>query len=214
VRDNNSPHQEEAVRALGEIPHGGGAAVILSAFNAHKPAVRVAAYLTLMRVAPNMLQAVEIPYKFQLAVVASTAEPFVFVSRQLRPRVIIFGHVTIQPPLLVNTPRYLATVRDGETKMELVSKLYGPDQRVETSLKLVDMVEVMAGVFDAKPDKPRTRALDLSYSDVVGFLDRAYSEGALRAPLVLEAVEFVGQGGPQPTGKPGGRETDIIIPGK
>jgi hypothetical protein len=213
VRDDNSPHQEEAVWALGHMAGGAGSAVLLAGLNAKKSTVRIAVYLTLMQVAPNKLRAVEILQKFQLAALPTRTAPFVFVSRQLQPRVAIFGDVSIEPPLLVDTPRYLATVREGETRIHLVNKSFAGNQTVETSLKLVDIVEAMAGDPEVGPDHPQARALDLSYSDVVGFLDRAFREGAMKAPIVLESTTFAGPGMPS-AGPAGGHETDIIIPEK
>jgi len=213
VRDDNSPYQEAAVRALGELPLGAGSAVILKAFDASNPTVRIAAYTTLEQVAPHLLPAVEIPNKFHLAVVESKAKPFIFVSRQEKARVVIFGDVKIEPPLLVDTPRYLASVRTGQRLVTMLNKKYGTRSKLQVSLLLADVAAGMARPLGLSERNRQVRGLNLSYSDVVGFIHRASREKAIGAPLKLEPIRFIGPSGDRP--KPEfGKATNIPIPDK
>jgi hypothetical protein len=214
VRDDSSPFQEQAVRALGEIV-GGAKGQLLAAFDARNPTVRFAAYQTLARISPSLLPTVHIEDKMDLALVPSKSEPFVFVARQIRPLIVVFGNVAIKPPLIVDTPRYLVTVGEGGAKATLISKSMGGRHAIETSLSVVDIVATMAGPANATGESPEPKGLDLAYSDIVGFLDRAYKEGAMNAQIVLEPVQFVGPGAAaKSSGKPAGPESDIVIPEK
>jgi hypothetical protein len=214
VGDDTSPFQEQAVRVLGEIA-GGGKGPLLAAFDARNPNVRIAAYLTLARVSPGLLPSVHIEDKMEVALVPSKGEPFVFVARQLKPRIVLFGNVEIKPPLIVDTPRYLVTVSEGGSKATLISKSLGGRHAIEASLSVADIVAAMAGPVNSTPESPEPKGLDLAYSDIVGFLDRAHTEGAMNAPIVLEPVQFVGPGAVvPPSGKPAGPASDIVIPEK
>ena len=190
---------------------GAGSAVVLRAFDAGNPTVRIAAYTTLERVAPHLLPAVEIPGKFHLAVVESKAKPFIFVSRQEMARVVIFGDVKIEPPLLVDTPRYLVSVRTGERLVTMLNKKYGTKSRLQTSLLLADVVAGMARPVGVSERNRQVRGLNLSYSDVVGFVHKATVEKAVAAPLKLEPVRFMGPSGDRPTPE-FGEATIIPIP--
>jgi hypothetical protein len=214
VRDDSSPFQEQAVRAFGEIA-GGGMGPLMAAFDARNPTVRFAAYQTLDRVSPNLLPTVHIEDRMDLALVPSKTEPFVFVARQIRPLIVIFGRVEIKPPLMISTPRYLVTASEGSTKATLISKALGGRQAIETNLSVADIVATMAGPPNATSESPEPKGLDLAYSDIVGFLDQAHNEGAMNAPIVLEPVQFVGPGAAAKSFvKPAGPASDIIIPEK
>lgn len=213
VQDNESPFQEGAVRALGELEGGAGAAVIRQAFDVPSPAVRIAAYMTLRRVAPDLLDIVEFPGRKELAVVPTRAEPFIFISRQITPQVVIFGDVALDPPLLVDTPRLLASVIDGQTKITLIRKdaLYGPRAAIETNLKLASVVAVLMAPPQSTPERPKPRGLDMSYSDVVALLDQASRKGALKALIQYEPVRILGSITEEMI-VPSTTETDIVIP--
>lgn len=213
VRDDGSPYQEAAISALALITEGPGAVLIRSALDAANPAVRVAAYKALRRTAPQTLALAQIHGRMELAAVPSKAQPFMFVGRQLTPRAVAFGDVKLRPPLLVDTPRFLATARDGDTRVTLVNKRWGVGDRIETSLSVVDVAAVMAGPPQVTADSPRPKALDLSYSDVVAFLDQAFRNGALKARIIYEPVEIPAPMMEQLTA-PTGPESDIIIPPK
>ena len=210
VRDDDSPYQEPAVLALADLSGGGGAAVIREALDARSPAVRITAYLVLRRIAPNMLTAAELPGRLELATVETRAGPFVFVGRQLQPRVVLFGDVRLYPPLLVDTPRLLASVREGEP-VTLVNKRWGAGHKIQTSLNVGRVVAVLAGPPGVTAEDPKPKGLDLLYSDVVGFLDQAFKAGALKARIVYEPVQIVTPAAQQLT-TPGGPDTDIVIP--
>jgi len=212
VRDDASPYQEQAVHALGEL-RGAGAAVIFEALEAKSPKVRIAAYLMLRRVAPSMLRIAPVPGRVELGLAPSRAEPFIYVSRRLEPRIVIFGQARVRPPLLVDTPRYLVSVAEGGQRLTIMNKRYGPTCRLETGLDVAEVVAAMAGPLAPAQDDTRPRALDLSYCDLVGFLDQASKKGALSAPLVFEPLEIVAPAAEFPA-TPGGPETDIVIPNR
>ncbi len=211
VRDDASPFQREAVQALGELKDGAGAAVIYEALGAESPMVRVCAYETLLRVASGMLNVREIPKRMELGVVPTSAKPFIFISRSLKARVVVFGDVRVRPPLLVDTPRLLATVREGENRAYLVSKQYGADNKITTGLEVEKIIRVLAAPPGVDSDHPKPKGLDLSYSDVVAFLEQAFQAGAIDAPLVFETLEMTAP----VTGtlsEPAATESDIVIP--
>ena len=200
VRDDASPHQERAVLALGELSGASAAGVIHRGFSAKSPRVRIASYLTLRRVAPTLLDAMDIPGRLELGVVKAGDDPFIFVSRQIKPRIVIFGDAAIDPPLLVTTPRLLVSAIQGDDRVAMASKEFGWQNVIRPRLALVDIIVTMAGWPRIDMDRPKLNALDLSYSDVVGFLDQASRQWALKAPIVYEPVAFVGP------------ETDLTAP--
>jgi hypothetical protein len=211
ARDDGSPLQERAIVSLGEVPGGGGAGAIYSALNARSPTVRIAAYVTLRRVAPNMLDAVMVPGRMELAEIKSRGEPFVFVARSLEPRVVVFGDVRLVPPLIVDTPRFLASAQPGAGEIVLVNKRYGVGNRITSSLRLAEIIRALAGPPMVTADTPKPKGLDLSYCDIVGFLDRAAAQKSLTVPLVYEPIQIL-----TPDTAAGqeddGTGTDIIIP--
>jgi len=211
VGDDTSPYQERAILALGELSDAAAAGAIHRGFSSKNPAVRITSYLALRRVAPTLLDAVEIPGRLELGVVKAGDDPFIFVSRQIKPRVVIFGQVEIAPPLLVHTPRLLASVIKGEDRIALASQRFGWENVARARLDLASIIVTMAGQPRVDPNRPRLTALDLSYSDIVGFLDQASRKGALEARMVYEPVAFVGPAVDQ-WAPPGDSTGDIVIP--
>lgn len=210
--DDQSKFQELAVLALGELPDGGGAGGIYSALNAQSPAVRIAAYLTLRRIAPRMLNAAVVPGRMELATARTTAEPFIYVARSIEPRVVIFGDVQVRPPLFVDTPRLLASAQENSDRIILINKRYGVKDHIETSLRLTEIIRVLAGPPAVSIERKKPTGLDLSYSDVVGFLDRASKTRSLTSRIVYETIEII-----TPDTRddgPGQEGSDIIIPEK
>jgi Flagellar P-ring protein len=208
--DDQSKFQELAVLALGELPDGGGAGAIYSALNAQSPAVRIAAYLTLRRIAPRMLDAAVVPGRMELATVRTTAEPFVYVARSLESRVVVFGDVKIRPPLFVDTPRLLASVQEDGDRVILINKRYGVKDHIETSLRLSEIIRTLAGPPAVSLEQKKPTGLDLSYGDVVGFLDRASKTRSLTSRIVYQTIDII-----TPDTRddgPGQEGSDIIIP--
>ena len=107
--DNKSEFQELAVESMGRLRSGVGLGVLSRALNAKSARVRVAAWQAMARLAPRTFISRVFPDKFSLSLVSTTGEPFVYVSRTLRPEVAIFGDVSIRPPALVETRRVTAT---------------------------------------------------------------------------------------------------------
>jgi hypothetical protein len=194
LRDDASPFQEKAVTSLAEL-RGIAAGTITRGFDASSPLVRIAAYTALRRIAPTMLQdTIAIPDRMELATIRSKAEPFVYVGRSLEPRVVVFGDVRLKPPFLIDTERMLVTAREGESVVTLVNKQYGPTAKVLSTLAVADVVGFLASPPRVESDHPNPRGLDLSYADVVAFLDRAKTQGALSSPLVYEPIRVVAPG--------------------
>jgi len=194
LRDDNSPYQQQAVASLAEL-RGMAAGTITRGFDARSPLVRIAAYLALRRIAPTMLQgAIAIPDRMELATVRSKAEPFVYVGRSLEPRVVIFGDVRLKTPVLIDTDRMLITALEGDTTVTLVNKQFGPAAKIVSALTVADIVGFLASPPRVDASHPNPRGLDLSYADVVAFLDRAKTQGALSAPLVYEPIRIVTPG--------------------
>jgi hypothetical protein len=212
IRDDRSPFQEEAVRAAAELPEGAGAGVVSTGLDTESPAVRIAAYTALRRIAPSRLDFVaQVPGRLELAAVRTRATPFVFVSRQIASRVVVFGDVKIDPPLLVTTPRLLASATRGSDRITLVSKRLGIGAKAVVDLDLAKVVKVMASPPVEVGIGRVRRGLNLAYSDVVGFLDQASRKGALAARIVYEPLQIAAPV-MDPFAIGGDTEGDIVIP--
>ena len=72
----------------------------------------------------------------------------------------------------------------------------------------MEKVSAMARPTDVTDRNRKPNGLELSYSDVVMFIDSAIQEGAVTAPLRLEPIRFIGPAGDQPLPELG--EPEII----
>ena len=196
VLNEGSEFQEAAAEALGRLKSGIGLGVLSRTLNARNSRVRIAAWHAITRVAPRMFVGEVFKDKFNLSVVPTTAEPFIYVSRTLRAQVAIFGKVTLRPPVVAETRRVLASAHEGAKEMTLISRWHGRDYRVHAALDARDLIAKLArplmppgaeeaAAAAAAADAP-PQGLDLSYSDVVGILYELSRKKALGAPLVLQ----------------------------
>jgi len=194
-----SEFQEMAVEALGRLHSGIGLGVLGRAVNAKSTRVRVAAWQAMTRISPRMFVAENFKDKFSLSLISTKAEPFVYVSRTLKPRIALFGDVTLRPPVVIETRRVLATAQGDAKEMTLISRWHGKDYRVQSTLAARDLVEKLAlppvpPIEEGRPPPPEgpPQGLDLSYSDVVGLLYELSQKKSLGAPLVLQPLTFRG----------------------
>ena len=200
---DDSEFQEMAVEALGRLRSGIGLGVLGRALNAKSARVRVAAWQAMTRIAPRMFVADIFKDKFNLSVIGTSAEPFVYVSRTQKPQIVIFGDVTVRPPVVLETRRVLATAHDGAKEMTLISRWHGNDYRVRSALAVRDLIGKLAlplvpPIEEGKPSavaEGPPLGLDLSYSDVVGLLYELSRKKSLGAPLVLQPLTYRGGSG-------------------
>ena len=187
VMDDGSEFQEGAVEALGRLRSGVGLGVLGRALNAKSTRVRVAAWKAMSRLAPRTFVARTFQDKFTLSLVVTRGEPFVYVSRTLKPEIALFGAVKVLPPVLGETPRVTATAVAGAQTVKLFSRRHGADLRVEAPLDLKGLIEKMAGPTDLEKSA-QPQGLDLGYSDVVGLVYEMSRKHALSAPVVLQPL--------------------------
>jgi HEAT repeat protein len=199
VLKDDAEFQEAAAEALGRLKSGIGLGVLTRVLNAKSSRVRIAAWQAMTRVAPRMFVSEVIKDKFNVSVVPTKGEPFVFVSRTLKAQVAIFGNVTLRPPVVAETRRVLASAPEGAKDMTLISRWHGKDYRVQAALEAKDLIDKLArplapaGTEKAAADADALpQGLDLSYSDVVGVLYELSRKKALGAPLVLQPLTFRG----------------------
>ncbi|HUU93071.1 MAG TPA: flagellar basal body P-ring protein FlgI [Phycisphaerae bacterium] len=199
--DDTSPHQEQAVAALGELRSGIGLGVLGRTLNAASARVRVAAWQQMERLSPPTFVARRFADKFTLSIVATRAEPFIYVARTLKPQIALFGDVTIRPPILAETRRVTATALENEDTLKLISRRRATDVRVEAALDVRDLIEKVASPFGVTDTQPKVQGLDLGYSDVVGLLHEMSRKGALSGRIVLQPLEYR-IAGDRPTARP------------
>ena len=190
VTDDGSEFQEAAAEALGEIHSGVGLGVLGRALNAKSARVRVAAWQAMARLAPRTFVARHYQNKFTLSVVATRADPFVYIARTLKPQIAIFGDAKVLPPVLAETPRVTATAVAGAEKVRLISRRHGQDLHIEAPLDLKGLVEKMASPLPTEetPKVPPVEGLDLAYGDVVGLIHEMSRKHALSAPVMLQPL--------------------------
>lgn len=206
--DNKSEFQELAVESMGRLRSGVGLGVLSRALNAKSARVRVAAWQAMARLAPRTFISRVFPDKFSLSLVSTTGEPFVYVSRTLRPEVAIFGDVSIRPPALVETRRVTATAAAGVEEITLITRWHDKDYCVKAPLEVKGFIQWLAAPMDLDK-KPEPQGLDLGYSDVVGLLNELGRKKALTAPVVLQPLKFR-IGGDRPVARPIGESEETI----
>lgn len=205
AKNAKSPFQEGAVRALGCLSSGIGLPVLAQALDAPNPLVRLAAYEGMKELGDPGLRGKTFKDKFDFDFLPSRAEPFVFVARRDEPRVVLFGKVHLEPPILIETMRILASSPQGSDKLVLMTKKRGINIKVSASFELKDIIEKIAGPLDLGPEgKPK--ALDLGYGDVVAFLQGARRTGVMKARVILQPLKILTPGGGRPLGADEGAE--------
>ena len=187
--DGGSEFQEEAVRALGRLRNGLGLAVLARALDAKNARVRIAAWRAMRRVGPETGVVRIFEDKFVLSAVPTKGEPFVYVSRSLRPHLAVFGDVRVRPPVVAETRRVAATASPGAERLVLITRRGERDVAIEATLEVLDLVEKMASPFGMEKGGP-PQGLDLGYGDVVGLLHELAKKGALGGQIVLEPLEY------------------------
>jgi flagellar basal body P-ring protein FlgI len=205
-----SEFQEAAVEALGRLHSGIGLGILGRALGAKSTRVRVAAWQAAARIAPRMFVARVFRDKFVLNMVATQGDPFVYVSRTLKPQVTVFGDVAVRPPVLAETRRVVASAREDAKAVTLIARWHGQDYRVEAPLDIRGLVEKMALPMGAEEGR-KPEGLDLGYSDVVGLLHEMSKKKALSAPLVLQPLQY-SMGGERPTARPIGEPAETLRP--
>ncbi len=194
--DDHSKFQEQAVEALGKLRTGVGLGVLGRALDVKSARVRVAAWQAMAHLAPRTFTARTFADKFALSIVATRDEPFVYVSRTLKPQIAVFGEVKVRPPVLAETNRVTATARENEDQITLISRRGGRDIRVRASFDVVDMIAALASPMRREEEPAADKAdagpegLELGYSDVVGLLHAMSRKGALTGPIVLQPLEY------------------------
>jgi hypothetical protein len=214
--NNDSPHQEDAVKALGRLRSGLGLGVLSRALHAPSVRVRMAAWRAMADLVPRTFLVRTFEGKFNLQVVASDAGPFVYVSRTGRAEIALFGRVPIRPPILAETYRVTATARPDQDRLHLISRRGDRDIHLEADLTARSLIESMAEAIHADEANPgEVTGLGLGFSDVVGLLHEMDQRGALGGPIVLQPLEYRLLG-PSPRLRPirpPGEEEEAIEPG-
>jgi len=205
-----SEFQEMAVESLGRLRSGIGLGVLGRALGARSARVRVAAWQAMARIAPRMFVSRVFRDKFVLSMIAVKGEPFVYVSRTLRPQIAIFGDVSVRPPVLAETRRVVATALEGAQQATLITRWHGTDYRVEAPLDVKGLIEKMALPMGTAETR-NVPGLDLSYSDAVGLLYEMSKKKALSAPLVVQPLQYH-VGGERPTARPIGEPDETLRP--
>ena len=186
--DDGSEFQESAVEALGRLQSGIGLGVLGRVLNARSARVRVAAWQAMARLASRTFVARTFADRFTLSVVPTQAEPFVYVSRTLRPQIAVFGDVAIRPPVLAETRRVSASAIEDARQVVVIMQWRGKDYRIEAPLDVRGFVEKLAAPMGTE-EKPG-EGLDLGYSDVVGILNEMSRKRGLSAPVVLQPLGY------------------------
>jgi len=187
--DDRSEFEEAAVEALGKIRSGVGLGVLGRALDAANARVRLAAWRAMARQAPETFVVRRFEDKFVLSAVATKAEPFVYVSRTLKPHIAVFGDISVRPPILAETRRVTATALADAKHLILMARRHGKDIHLSAPLDVKGLIEVLASPLAADPAKDRG-GLDLGYGDVVGLLHEMAKKGALSGAIMLQPLEY------------------------
>ncbi len=189
VLNDNSPYQEEAVKALGYMQRGLGLGLLGRALNAEDARVRIAAWRSILKVSPGRGVRRVFPDKFFLSDVPTEASPFVYVSRTRERHLAVFGDVRIRPPALAETSRVTLSAPAGADRVRVVTQHAGRSVRLDVPLELVEAVEAMAAPF-VEEGADEVTGLDLSYSEIVSLVHQLDRGKALTGPVVLQPLEY------------------------
>jgi len=206
--DDRSEFQEMAVEALGELRNGLGLGVLGRALEAKSVRVRIAAWQNTARLAPRTFVARTFADKFTLSIIATKADPFIYVARTMKPELAIFGDLTVRPPVLAETRRLTATAQAGAKEITVFTRRKNTDLRVEAPLDVRGLIEKLAAPFGLDRN-PEPQGLDASYSDIVGLLNEMARKHALSGPIVLQPIRYRVPGG-RPTARPIGEPEETI----
>ncbi|MDP6381390.1 MAG: HEAT repeat domain-containing protein, partial [Phycisphaerae bacterium] len=208
AKNNNSPFQEQAVRALARLSNGIGLPILAKTLDAPSPLVRIAAYEGMRTLRDRSIREKVFTDKFKLGHAPTRSKPFVFVARRDEPRIVLFGNPRLKSPVLIETSRILASAPKGRNSLVIITKKLGRDIKLTSSFDLMEIIEKLAGPLHlAENGEPE--ALDLNYGDVVVFIDAAHQSGAMEAQIVLQPLEILVPGGARPTGGRPGAEVEL-----
>jgi hypothetical protein len=187
--DDASSYQEYATESLGRLRSGVGMGILGRVLNAKNPRVRVAAWQAMVRLSPRQFVTRNFTDKFRVSYIPTKADPFIYISQTLKPEIAIFGAVEIKPPILAETRRVIATVKDGENVVKVVTRSHGEDTWVETPLDVRGFIEKVTRT-PSPGAGPKPEGLDLTYSDVVGLLLQMSTRKSLTGPIVLQPLKL------------------------
>ncbi|MCP4249218.1 MAG: hypothetical protein GY778_19415 [bacterium] len=211
--DDRSPHQFEAITALGQAPDQFRAAgPLLALLDDETPSVRTAAYEALLERGDPAIVTTRIGRaNFALDLVPSHGEHLIYAKRTGSRRLAVFGSpVRFQPPLFYRHPNGEITLNAEETDTE-ITVLY-QDHRSDR-LAPPARLDYDVPKFAAVMGNPRPRhseaplGLGRDYGTIVHLLHDMCELRAVNARFVMERPSVGRLFGPrQPTGR---RESEL-----
>lgn len=186
----------QAVRELGHCTSPQVAAYVAPLLSDPDPAVRIAAYETLLQQGHPAIHSVTFRHildptqiNFVLDVVDTDGPALIYVRRSRLARVAVFGHrVPIVPPVFYAEDDDFVTVHtvDGSGDVRLYAKRRGRlSDQIVVPPRVVDLIAAL-GDLPTRGDTGELRGLGLPYSRVVRILAALCTSETVPARLVLE----------------------------
>ena len=150
---------------------------------------RIRAYEALARTGDVSVRREDVGHgNFRLDVVASKSWPVVYVSRSKEPRIVLFGQITVEPPVFYThwDESIMISADRDDKELSLVRKLPSGriTGRVAGPLDLAALLKLSGEDLAARDGK--FTALGLPYSHVVSILHALCADGSIPARFQLE----------------------------
>jgi hypothetical protein len=192
------PRRIDAIYELGRTPLTQAARFLVPLLDSTVQEVRIAAYKALIEqnhpaVETRVVRSTLDPnaVNFYLDIVASSAEPMIYIRRTGAPRIAIFGHGTpCMTPLFYSHPDGWVTLNaidaDGDITLFRRTRSGQLSDSLIVSPRVVDLILSMADL-PIKDENGNVRGVGLGYSQVVYVLHALKRESIIPTAVVVEA---------------------------
>jgi len=213
ARDERSPVRREAIIELGDAkPRERATAALLDLLADTDPQIRILAYESIRRAAPDTVYHVTVgkdPVNFVLELVQCEGEPLIYARRTQTRRIALIGgdRMMCKPPLLLAEPGspVVLSAQEGDPAVSIVRKdhsgktMLGP---LKAPLNLSALIRFL-GQRMLRNSEGRVEGLDLEYAVILDVLYRLSEKKAINAQFKWEEPSVEDLLGPlAPAGRP------------
>lgn len=190
--------QDQATRLLGRLMRHDGAnfraaSVLRKLVNSEDQMVRLAAFEKLDRYGSKVIERRIVSHKLLEIDVIASDRPMVYVTRQGRPRIVIFGrNLEIETPLFFSTwgDRLMMRAKEPNGLVEVYCRPTTASEAIEAQ-SLPTVVEIVSLMAARPGEDGALRGFDLDYARIVSTLEQLTREGWIDAPFVMESSDLM-----------------------
>lgn len=187
----DSDYRQKAIKQLGFCRQTVARRILRNLLDEENTELRLLAYEGLARNQDNAITSETVGNRsFMLHVVSSKERPMVYVTRSNRPKVVLFGNISIVPPVFYCHPddSTIISADSGATELSVIhtpaaSKL---SMQGKGPLDLADLLRLLGGSSETKDKK--AAGMGLAYSQIMAILSDFCEKGTIRAKFQLEKM--------------------------